>query len=127
MTNRIDKINKQDSLVFGDLDLIKQETVRYFKIYNSKNRLIFEGKTENTRMIGDIKYYYKSGQLKRIEHLGKLDSFDGINKTGVWKYYRKDGTLKKEKNYIDYEYFKKTSCGLCCGFYEPRDDVSKST
>lgn len=105
---RIDKMNNQDSSVLsaktGNTDFPK-----HFRIFDSKNRIIFEGTTaEDGEMVGFIKYYYKSGQLKRVEQLGTIELFDGINEIGDWKYYCKDGTLKKERKYITYKYFKTT-------------------
>ena len=100
------KVNKQDSLV------IESSGARYFKVYDSKNRLVFEGLGGiiGTELEGDIKYYYKSGQLKRIEHWGYLQRKDTCNSSfrfndapghdETWKYFRKDGTLKKKTEYI---------------------------
>ena len=101
----VDKMNSQDSSVLTG----KRNTdfPKHFKIFDSRNRIIFVGTTDKDgEMIGSIKYYYKTGQIKRIEKFGLLDSFDGINAIGDWKYYRKDGSLKKEKKYITYKYFK---------------------
>ena len=101
------KLNKQDSLV------IEPHPPRYFKVYNSKNRLLFEGQTglSGTGFEGDVKYYYKTGELKRIEHWGykqhndsckniSIGFNDGPGREGTWKYFRKDGTLKKQYDYI---------------------------
>lgn len=101
------KSNRQDSLVLID------HPPRYFKVYDKRHRLMFEGLSgvSSGEMEGDIKYYYKHGQLKRIEHWAQpgpdticanaiIALSDGINPEGTWKYFRKDGTLKKQVNYI---------------------------
>lgn len=98
--------NAQDSLV------ILPHPPRYFRVYDAKQRLWFEGQTtsDDGDLIGDIKYYYKSGQLKRIEHLDgqQVDCVctndcygwnDGQGPEGTWKYFRKDGTQKKQVVY----------------------------
>ena len=99
-------INKQDSLVIID------HQPRFFKVYNSKNRLLFEGKTsEGKELQGEIMFYYKTGKIKRIEYWdNKLrnDScgFNGIQindapgREGTWKFYYRNGKLKKEYKYI---------------------------
>ncbi len=103
---RPEKVNKQDSLV------MEPHPQRYFKVYDSKNRLIFEGASgfSGTYLEGDIKYYHKSGHLKRIEQWGNNQGKDTCNTSfgfndapghqGAWKYFRKNGTLKKRTEYI---------------------------
>lgn len=107
-----DRINKQDSIVIEDT------TAHYFKVYDKRGRLLFEGERKkqtegdgNSFLRGDIKYYYKSGQLKRIEHWDSEYHRDTCNTSlrisngfpdpeGSWKYFRKDGTLKKQWDYF---------------------------
>ena len=103
----LSKMNKQDSLVLID------HSPRYFKIYDSKKRLLFEGlRKQEEEMEGDIKFYYKNGKLKRIEHWDSKDyknSCDSNNWVRIndapgpeetWQYFRKNGTLKKQYDYI---------------------------
>jgi hypothetical protein len=103
--NGLSKINKQDSLVLED------ESPRYFKIYDAKKRLLFEGsRKKGSEMEGDIKFYYKNGKLKRIEHWDNKDYMDScgngirINDApgpeGTWQFFRKNGSIKKQYDYI---------------------------
>lgn len=119
----LNKMNKQDSLVDQCIDARCTPVPRYFKVYDRKNRLLFEGATKDSEMIGCIQYYYKSGQLKRIEQWGTsyYDGFDGINESGTWNYYRKDGSLKKQKEYIGYKYFNTTK------FKRNKDQINDTT
>ena len=111
-----EKMNKQDSLVINYEGRIYPPTPLYFKIYNKKNKLLFEGGRRITEsdfdgaMRGDIKYYYRSGQLKRIEHKDceyYIDTCDkrikighGIPKPeGTWKFFRRDGSIIKRFDY----------------------------
>ena len=100
------KFNKQDSLA------ITSHPPRYFKVYDSRERLWFEGGTKehDEYLTGDIQYYFKSGELKHIEHLDgvQVDCIcsgpcygwnDGQGPEGTWKYFRKDGTVKKQVEY----------------------------
>lgn len=98
-------LNKQDSIV-----LIDQST-KYIRVYNSRNVLWFEsGSNEYGELFGDIIFYFPNGTIERIEHRDKeiaiescpdsmLLDFESPMCNGTWKYYRKDGTLKKEKKY----------------------------
>jgi hypothetical protein len=93
-------MNKQDSLVIGYYHPC------YFKVFDKKARLEFEGPRGNgTELEGELKYFYRTGQLKRIEFWGGLTKdtlgsifriYDAPGHEGTWKYYRKNGTLKKE-------------------------------
>lgn len=107
------RMNMQDSLVMND------HTPCYFKVYDAKGRLLFEGLSGIwTFMQGDIRFYYRSGQLKRIEHwdnqgyhdscMGEVKAsfHDAPGREGCWKYYRKKGSLYKQRDYL----FKVYSC-----------------
>lgn len=100
-----DEMNKQDSLMF------RSEIPMYIRVYNSKNHLWFEGLTDaHGRLSSDITYYRKSGTVEHIEHRKyevpiescpdtSLLSFEHPMRTGTWQYFRRDGTLKREKKY----------------------------
>ncbi len=91
--------NKQDSLVIYD------HPPRYFKVYNFNNKLILEGQTVGwLELQGEIKFYYKSGRIKRIEYWSNElhnDScisavfHDAPGPERTWKFFRRDGTIKK--------------------------------
>ena len=117
------KMNKQDSIV------LKSDSTYYFKIYGRKNRLLYEGLRFYEVLTGDIKFYYRSGQIKRIEHVNNADhdvpcnNFtvminDGPEPEGTWHYFRKNGTIKRKIEYLikvtnceqfDYHIVRKTS------------------
>lgn len=131
---RIKKLNKQDSIVVFDI------VPYYFKVYNRNNRIIFSGQRGyDALLIGDIKYFYKSGHVKRIIHwkssgLGRdtLEEgaymFDGpliTQKT----YYRRNTNLKKRIEYkiktnslipFNYDYVKQKI------FYNRKNIISKT-
>lgn len=110
------KTNSQDSIVM----IYSSSNSYYFKVYNRKNKLCFEGRTNPAyrNLQGKIKYYYKSGELKKIEYreeseIGIIDTINSCIDIGdeysspkIWKYYRKKGTLKKQIEFI----FKVYSC-----------------
>lgn len=95
------KVNKQDSLV------IYSKIAYYFKVYNRRNQLIIEGLRgiEGQELVGDIKFYFKSGKIKRLDHWDYRHPFDTCgNKNiripeGSCKYFRKNGSLKKQYDY----------------------------
>lgn len=100
-----EKLNKQDSSVF------LREKPCYVKVYDSNDRLWFESATDNSGMVtGDVVFYRTNGIMQRIEHYDDemfLDScpdslttsWEEPERFGVWKYYRRDGSLKKEKKF----------------------------
>lgn len=92
----------QDSVV------MENRAALYFKVYDKKNRLLMCGGREQgmTELSGDIIFYYHNGNIKRIAHWDS-ETFedscgnqylihDAPGREGKWKYYRKDGSLKKE-------------------------------
>ena len=97
------RVNKQDSLV------IEEHPPRYFKVYNFNEKLLLEGQTiGGTEFQGDVKFYYKKGCLKRIEHwdnaeykdsCGSAIFHDAPGQEGTWKFFRRNGTLKKTYEY----------------------------
>jgi len=106
-TFSLGQLNEQDSIVLRSPD------PKYIRVYNYRNQLWFESATDRFgRMSGDIIYYRKSGTIDRIEHRdtqifieGCPDStflyYESPMRIGTWKYYRKDGTLKKEEKYTN--------------------------
>lgn len=46
--------------------------------------------------IGEWKWFYNDGSLKRVEHYNEQGE-----KVGVWKYYFENGQLKREENYVN--------------------------
>lgn len=104
--------NHQDSLV------IENGPPHYFKVYNRRHQLLFEGgsKTPAGELEGDVICYYKSGIKKRIEHWDHQYTKDTCNESilfneapgpeGTWLYFRPDGSLKKKAVYS----IKVTSC-----------------
>lgn len=97
------KLNAQDSLV------IESDKAAYFRVYDSSNMLVMEGETESSGlMVGDIKFYYKDGDLRRIEHWDRLSNdssstsislHEAPGRCGNWRFYRKSGILKKQYTY----------------------------
>jgi len=116
--------NKQDSIV---LEYGKYRKPYYYRVYNKKNRLLMEGGTDGpeAELLGDIKFYYSNGKLARIEHWdsaplkdtcgGGIGLNDAPGPEGVWKYFRKNGSVKLQivyflKDCADTLVYKKTNC-----------------
>lgn len=117
-----EKLNHQDSMIF------LRENHCYVRVYDTHNRLWFESATDNYGMvIGDVIFYYPNGTVERVKHFDDemlLDacpdstriSFEEPEQYGVWKYYRRDGSLKKQEQFgleaidcdsIDYRFYRK--------------------
>src|SRR5690606_32043713 len=108
---RTNKLNHIDSLLF-----LRKNSFNYIKLYNKENTLILEGKLgEYEKVVGSIKLYYLNGNLKeeryisektiecKVEFDNKVDAVlvsdnEGTN-WGHWKFYNKNGKLKKERIY----------------------------
>jgi hypothetical protein len=98
----------------------------YYKVYGKGNRVIMEGQTDRTEeeLSGEIKYFYRTGNLKRAENWcsgdqpirdscgGGYVGYDMHLPIGIWTYYRKKGSILKTVNYIilPCEHKNKTSC-----------------
>jgi hypothetical protein len=92
----------QDSIVMED------RNAHYFKVYDDKDHLLLSGTRAkgNTELTGDIIFYRKNGIILKIEHwdnsaykdsCGNLYMInDAPGKEGNAKYYRKNGSIKKE-------------------------------
>lgn len=97
------KLTHQDSIVIVDT------MPKYFRVYDSANRLVLQGQTENSGlMVGDVIFYYHNGNVRRIEHWNRVSSdscsvsfsiHEAPGRAGTWKYFRKDGTIRKELVY----------------------------
>ena len=74
---------------------------------------MFEGLcgVKGTEFEGDVKFYYKTGELKKIEHWDNryydttctklhIPLNESPGPEGTWNYYRKNQTLKKQVNYF---------------------------
>jgi hypothetical protein len=96
------RINEQDRNVF-EVDTLKR---KYFKVFNSKGRLLLEGLQEEntTSLSGDVKYYRRNGGILRVDQWKTYHSIDTANYTisigdGPIKVasmkYNKNGSLKK--------------------------------
>ena len=85
----------------------------YYKYFTKPNGTpILEGKGSDLGccLKGDIKFYYPTGQLQRIEHWdndqhidtcgAQINISDAPIPEGKWTYFRKDGSKEKEVNYI---------------------------
>ena len=86
----------------------------YYKLYAKPGaHMIMEGKRCNghTCLIGDLKYYYANGKLKRIEIWHARTSsvtgcdnpthgIEALEREGTWRYYRKNGTLKQTIEFL---------------------------
>jgi len=97
----ISKINEQDNLVINNNQSIRY----YFKVYNSFNKLLFEGRQDSTgSLVGNIIYYRKNGRIKRNE-LWESRQIKDSNGTTKFKseepklveikYFRRDSSIKK--------------------------------
>jgi len=100
-------VNRQDSLV------IEPHPPSYFKVYDKKDRLLLEGFSDDlgTEFTGDVKFFYKNGAPKNIEHWNNtfLDTTcsniaismnDAPGPEGTWTTFRKNGTTKKQQQYL---------------------------
>lgn len=98
------RMNHQDSLV------IESKEQFYFKVYNAKNELMFEGLNDHLgrHFIGDVKFYARQGNLKRIEHWVSYFFQDSLGNYYVLSEsefairiveFRKDGSEKKSIHY----------------------------
>jgi hypothetical protein len=86
----------------------------YYKVYEKPGAPVcFEGKrcVGHTCLIGDLKYYYPNGKLKRIEIWHARTSsvtgcenlnhgIEALEREGTWRYYRKGGSLKKTIQFL---------------------------
>lgn len=90
LTKKIDKEKEN-----GKALLNKHKSMySYFIFITTTGKRIEEGQWNGEHfVIGIYKEYYKNGNLKMA---GDMD--DG-NKIGNWRYYNKNGTIKKEVNY----------------------------
>lgn len=97
-----DQLNQQDSIV------LINDSSKYFKVHDECGKLWFEGATNSYGfMVGDIKWFGDDGHLDRIVSYSQnapykccSDSSCAMFETPQacrWKYYRKNGLLKKEK------------------------------
>lgn len=100
------KVNTQDSIV---LDESEQKC---FKIYKSKDRLLFCGCSGKygSELTGNLTYYYRNGNVKRIEHWNNSEMMvepckiivqinEAPGPEGTWSYFRRNGSVKKEIKY----------------------------
>jgi hypothetical protein len=103
------KLSAQDTLIRsrGTYDY-------YYKVYDKPGSAIeMEGKRCNghTCLIGDLKYYYPNGKLRRIEiwHARTASvtgcdnpnhGIEALEREGTWRYYRKNGSLKKTIEFL---------------------------
>lgn len=107
-----DTNNKTDQVILGNT---KNNKVYYIFIYNKQSKLIAEThRAYGNEILGKSKFY-KKGKLRRTENYEqylytdtitnkKFYRSDGYEKSGLWKYYRKNGLLKKTINYDIYKY-----------------------
>lgn len=115
------KMTAQDSFVMSDSEIAQ---AFYYKVFKRKKRLLFEGlrPSYTNELRGDIRFYYASGKIKRIEHWDdkafRVDSCmdsvgldDDSQKEGIWKYYKRNGRLKK---IVEYK-ITSTSCNPATG------------
>jgi hypothetical protein len=113
---------KPGSYTIDPKDLSPQDTLirsrgqydYYYKVYEKPGTPIrMEGKRCNghTCLIGDLKYYYPNGHLKRIEIWHARTSsvtgcenlkhgIEALEREGTWRYYRKSGTLKRTIQFL---------------------------
>ena len=108
-------LNHQDSIANGLGNFYG--ITYYLRIYNSKNKLVKEGiKGKNSSLLtGNIKYFFKNGNLKKTENYQitaqllpdstKYVLSDGYSPFNDFNYYRKSGKIKKTIKY----YLKKNS------------------
>jgi hypothetical protein len=97
----------------------------YYKVYDRLNLLMMEGETtgDGAELTGDIKYFYKSGKLKRLEKWGEgimrdscehelIKMHDAPGPEGNWTYYRRNGSIYKTVTYLilPRQHINKQSC-----------------
>lgn len=100
----IPKSTNQDSLYYK---CRKEGLIKYVILFDDKNRKVLEGATGGWLFRGEIKEYYRKGQLKQIRIYETLykdgqSLCDGPCPVGVWKYYRKNGSLIKTEDINPY-------------------------
>jgi hypothetical protein len=83
----------------------------YFKVYDRKKRLLFEGAKNGQHgwLQGKVIHYYKNGNVKRTEYRDyhntnmnyqyMLENRSDLDTSYKWQYYRANGTLKKQKTF----------------------------
>lgn len=92
-------ITKQDKILANDSSY-------YFKVYGYSKKIILEGKKfRGGELCGEIKFYYKNGQLKETRYYrdyiegytAKVSPIicDGGSPWGTWKYYNRKGRVRK--------------------------------
>jgi hypothetical protein len=69
---------------------------KYCKVY-SKGVLISEGIWDPDSYIGPFKKYYRCGEKRRVKLVGEYDYH--ANKVGKWIWYRKNGKVRKIKEF----------------------------
>ncbi|NLE63683.1 MAG: toxin-antitoxin system YwqK family antitoxin [Bacteroidales bacterium] len=90
----------------------------YWKKYDKKNKLEYEGRFYNGEPIGEFLYYHPNGKIKNISfftanspivtttmfHENGTKYAEGVywnkNKDGKWLYYNSNGKLVAEENYL---------------------------
>ncbi len=130
------KRNHQDSLV-----MFPTKT-SYFKYYTRPNgRLILEGKNSwiGSYLDGEVKFYYKNGEIKRIENWGirekdtcgvKLSVHDEPAPKDTWKYFDcKERLTQTDFFHIDILSCKPLSYKLIktCNYYNTTGTLIKTT
>lgn len=80
--------------------------LKYIILFDEKNRKILEGGNGGWLFRGEIREYYINGQVKYISvfedlYVDNVSICDGPCPNGLWKYYRRNGTLRKTEN-VDY-------------------------
>jgi hypothetical protein len=96
--NRTKKLTKKEYYNFNlgrqNLSNCRPCWLKTFDIFTGE--LIYEGPQYTDARIGEFLVYYDNGKLKAK---GRYSLDNSNKKVGVWKYFKKNGKIKEEKNH----------------------------